>query len=176
MVRSTRDGSETERHGARPERGDDAPHPVDIHVGQRLRLRRSILGITQTQLAEAVAMSFQSIQKYERGENRISASRLYEFAQVLRIRVGYFYEGLPADPDGDPGFEIDEPIDLSKQELHDLVRTFAGIDSKRLRRRFLQLLREVVELTGADAPPKRALPLAEAPAHRPDEPSADAAD
>ncbi|WP_370652045.1 helix-turn-helix domain-containing protein [Phenylobacterium sp.] len=69
-------------------------HPVDLHVGMRLRLRRRDLKITQTELAEHLGISFQQVQKYERGMNRLSASRLYEIARVLRVGVDYFFEGL----------------------------------------------------------------------------------
>src|ERR671933_60590 len=73
-----------------------APHPVDVQVGHRLRLRRAALGLSQTTLAEQVGLTFQAIQKYERGENRTSASRLYQFARILSVPVAYFFEGLPA--------------------------------------------------------------------------------
>ncbi len=69
-------------------------HPVDLHVGMRLRLRRRELKVTQTELAEHLGISFQQVQKYERGMNRLSASRLYEIAGVLRVGVEYFFEGL----------------------------------------------------------------------------------
>lgn len=67
-------------------------HPVDLHVGMRLRLRRRELKITQTDLARQLGISFQQVQKYERGMNRLSASRLYEIAGLLRVGVGYFFE------------------------------------------------------------------------------------
>ena len=72
-----------------------APHPVDVHVGQRLRQRRVAVGLTQDRLAKSVGITFQQVQKYERGTNRIVASRLYELAKVLQVSVEYFFEGLP---------------------------------------------------------------------------------
>jgi transcriptional regulator with XRE-family HTH domain len=69
-------------------------HPVDLHVGMRLRLRRREMKVTQTDLAEHLGISFQQVQKYERGMNRLSASRLYEIAGILRVSVEYFFEGL----------------------------------------------------------------------------------
>ncbi len=69
-------------------------HPVDLHVGMRLRLRRRELKVTQTELAGHLGISFQQVQKYERGMNRLSASRLYEIAGVLLVGVEYFFEGL----------------------------------------------------------------------------------
>lgn len=71
---------------------------VDFHVGRRLRRRRRLLGLTQSQLAESVGIRFQQIQKYEVGANRITASRLYELAMALRVPIGYFYQGLPGIP------------------------------------------------------------------------------
>lgn len=69
--------------------------PIDVHVGQRMRQRRQELGMTQTTLGDTVDVTFQQIQKYERGANRISASRLYAFAKALRVPVSYFFEGVP---------------------------------------------------------------------------------
>jgi transcriptional regulator with XRE-family HTH domain len=72
-------------------------HSIDMHIGTRMRQRRSLLGITQTSLGKAVGVTFQQIQKYERGTNRISASRLFELAAVLDVSVTYFFDGLPVD-------------------------------------------------------------------------------
>jgi transcriptional regulator with XRE-family HTH domain len=77
-------------------RAGDGPHPVDVHVGQRLRLRRVLLGLSQQRLGECLGVSFQQVQKYEKGTNRVAASRLHEFAQVMDVPVGFFFEGLPA--------------------------------------------------------------------------------
>ncbi|MBX3480125.1 MAG: helix-turn-helix transcriptional regulator [Caulobacter sp.] len=75
------------------DRADEA-HPVDIHVGRRIRARRKALGVTQEGLAEALALTFQQIQKYERGANRVSASKLFAIAEALETPVGWFFEGL----------------------------------------------------------------------------------
>lgn len=71
-----------------------APDPVDIHVGVKIKLRRSLLGISQERLANAINISFQQVQKYESGHNRVSASRLYAVARVLEVDLGFFFEGL----------------------------------------------------------------------------------
>ena len=77
-------------------RRGEGPHPIDIHVGARLRLRRTLLGLSQEKLGEAVGITFQQLQKYERGANRISASRLYHLALVLDVPVGFKSErGIP---------------------------------------------------------------------------------
>lgn len=77
-------------------RGGGRPHPVDLHVGKRLKQRRALLGLSQQTLGDHLGLSFQQVQKYENGANRISASRLYLLAQILNVPVGYFFEGLPA--------------------------------------------------------------------------------
>lgn len=73
------------------------PHPVDVHVGKRIRHRRLFAGITQHQLAEAVGIRFQQIQKYETAANRVSASRLWDVAEALDVEIGFFFEGLAKD-------------------------------------------------------------------------------
>jgi len=75
----------------------DQPHPVDVYVGSRVRQRRALLGITQVELAEATGMSYQQIQKYETGANRISASKLFQFSEILEVAPGYFFEEMPDD-------------------------------------------------------------------------------
>ena len=72
----------------------DMAHPVDLYVGARLRIRRKVLGLSQTQLADSVGITFQQLQKYERGTNRVSASKLYGMAVTLQISVAWFFEGL----------------------------------------------------------------------------------
>lgn len=70
------------------------PNPVDVHVGARIRLRRKLVGISQEQLAEALGLTFQQVQKYERGANRVSASKLWDIAHKLQVTIAYFFEGL----------------------------------------------------------------------------------
>ncbi len=74
---------------------ETAPNPVDVHVGLRIRLRRKELGVSQEKLAEAIGLTFQQVQKYERGSNRISASRLLEFSKVLDVSIPYFFDEMP---------------------------------------------------------------------------------
>ena len=80
-----------------------SPDEVDIHVGQRLRIRRSLLGMSQEKLAEAVGITFQQIQKYERGTNRVSAGRLFQFSRILDIPVTYFYDQFVASTPSSQG-------------------------------------------------------------------------
>ncbi len=76
-------------------RGSGKRHPVDVHVGSRVRQRRRLLGITQTDLGDAIGVTFQQVQKYERGVNRIGASRLYDLCRVLDVSIDYFFEDMP---------------------------------------------------------------------------------
>lgn len=85
------------------EHSEPQPAEIDAHVGRRVRSRRKTMGVSQSQLAEGLGLTFQQIQKYENGANRISASKLYQTAKLLKVPVGFFYEGLddPASPEGD---------------------------------------------------------------------------
>ena len=109
------------------------PHPVDVHVGKRVRHRRWLVGITQQQLAERVGIKFQQIQKYETGANRISASRLWDIATVLGAPVSYFFEGR-----GDAELEgAGLPGDLlADKEALELVRSYYAIPEAQRRRLF----------------------------------------
>jgi transcriptional regulator with XRE-family HTH domain len=83
---------------------DQEPHLVDIHVGARIRMRRKAMGLSQTQLADSVGITFQQLQKYERGANRVSASKLYGMAVTLQTSVSWFFDGMAAlEGAGDPG-------------------------------------------------------------------------
>ena len=107
-------------------------HPVDMHVGQRVRQRRWMVGMTQQQLAEMVGIRFQQIQKYETGENRLSASRLWDIAVALRVPIAFFYEGLNGQKSS--GASSAEPGILADKEALALVRAyFAMPDGKRRR-------------------------------------------
>lgn len=108
-------------------------HPVDVHVGQRVRQRRWMIGMTQQQLAERVGIKFQQIQKYETGTNRVSASRLWDIAAVLEVPVSFFFEGLAGQPvdTGDARGDV-----LTNKEALDLVRAYYTIPEAQRRRLF----------------------------------------
>jgi len=133
-----------------------AGHPVDVHVGMRVRQRRTLLGMSQEKLGEAVGLTFQQIQKYERGANRIGSSRLYEFSKVLDVPVSYFE--MPANvlvgrggrgrgrkgglgEEGTP-FE-DEKDPLAKRETLELVRAYYKIDEDKVRKRIFEMVKAV---------------------------------
>lgn len=73
------------------------PHPVDVYVGRKLRMRRTILGMSQSDLGDSIGISFQQVQKYERGSNRISASKLWDFSRALKVTPSYFFDGFPVE-------------------------------------------------------------------------------
>jgi transcriptional regulator with XRE-family HTH domain len=126
----------------------DGPHPIDVHVGARIRLQRTMRGLTQSGLAERVGISFQSVQKYERGENRVSASRLHEFAQALGVGEQYFFDGLT------PVGATTRAMALSANEGRELQRQLAAvlaIEDRRLRGLILQLLKVLTDLDGSSA-------------------------
>lgn len=111
-------------------------HPVDVHVGKRIRHRRWLVGMTQQQLAERVGIKFQQIQKYETGANRVSASRLWDIADALDVPVSFFFEGLDSDAAAkESGGDI--PADLmGDKEALDLIRSYYAIPENQRRRLF----------------------------------------
>ncbi|PIL18432.1 Cro/Cl family transcriptional regulator [Puniceibacterium antarcticum] len=111
-------------------------HPVDVHVGKRVRHRRWLVGMTQQQLAERVGIKFQQIQKYETGANRVSASRLWDIADALEVPVSFFFEGLSTEDSGTPVHD-GVPADLfGDKEALDLVRSYYAIPENQRRRLF----------------------------------------
>lgn len=110
-------------------------HPVDVHVGKRIRHRRWLIGKTQQQLAEQVGIKFQQIQKYETGANRVSASRLWDISDALEVPVSFFFEGL--DDEGKAAGKSSVPDDLmGDKEALDLVRSYYAIPENQRRRLF----------------------------------------
>jgi transcriptional regulator with XRE-family HTH domain len=111
-------------------------HPVDVHVGKRIRQRRWLVGMTQQQLAEKVGIKFQQIQKYETGANRVSASRLWDIADALETNVTFFFDGIEGNAQ-EPAIEDAVPADiLSDKEALDLVRSYYAIPENQRRRLF----------------------------------------
>jgi len=123
-----------------------SPGPVDKHVGSRVRMRRLLVGMSQERLAEALGLTFQQVQKYEKGTNRIGASRLQQISQVLGVPVTFLFEGAPVDrmlPEG--GFaeapQADFSFDLlSTPEGIQLAKAFMSIDDPKVRRRVVDLV------------------------------------
>ena len=121
--------------------------PIDHHVGRRVRERRTALGLSQDRLAESMGLTFQQLQKYERGLNRISASRLYELSKSLDVPVSFFFEGLE-----NPVLTVAEETSSSystevipSRDVFDLARTFNKIRDPKVRRRILDLVKSLAE-------------------------------
>ncbi len=112
----------------------DGPHPIDVHVGSRVRLRRKLSGLSQTQLGERLGLTFQQIQKYERGVNHISASRLYQMSHILGVPVSFFFDDLDGEPD------TWSPDDIfPKRETIEFVRAYYRIGDPAVRERLFAM-------------------------------------
>jgi transcriptional regulator with XRE-family HTH domain len=127
---------------------DRTPNPIDIHVGKRIRDRRKDLRVSQEKLAEQLGLTFQQVQKYEKGANRVSASKLYEIARALQASVEYFFRGL-ADPSVAAGELADaQPVPgdmVPASEGRELASEFPKIRDPRIRRRVLELVKSLAE-------------------------------
>lgn len=131
----------------------DKPDPVDMYVGSRVRLRRTLLGMSQEKLGETVSLTFQQIQKYERGANRIGASRLYQLSQVLDVPVQFFYDGIENIASGVvpvSGFsESEKPTfgedtsHLTRRETLELVRAYYRISDTETRKRVFEMVKAI---------------------------------
>ncbi|MHA1598836.1 MAG: helix-turn-helix domain-containing protein [Alphaproteobacteria bacterium] len=136
------------------------PRLVDIHVGSRLRQRRTLLGISQEKLGDAVGLTFQQIQKYERGANRVGASRLYEFSLFLDIPISYFFEDMPdqtAKSRGrrppikglGEGKQVELESDpLARRETLELVRAYYKVTDPKVRKRVFELVKTLAKTNG----------------------------
>src|SRR5246500_4759652 len=129
-------------------RRGDKPNPIDIHVGSRVRLRRNMLGLSQEKLGEAIGLTFQQVQKYERGANRIGASRLHDLSRVLDVPVSFFFDDMdpvraPAIPSdfAEPEAEAFDSDPLRRRETVELVDAYYRIGDPGLRRHFFELAR-----------------------------------
>ena len=125
------------------------PDPIDVHVGSRLRARRTMLGVSQTKIGGDLGITFQQIQKYEKGTNRISAGRLQEAARLLGVPVAYFFEGAPGGslaPVGDADHTSSAiGAFLSTTEGIQLNKAFGRIEDVRLRRRLVDFVRAIAD-------------------------------
>ena len=128
------------------ERGSRRANPVDVHVGSRVRLRRMLLGMSQEKLGEHLGLTFQQVQKYEKGINRIGASRLFDLSQVLGVPVQFFYEELAVSGAAGAGFG-ERPAEnyavefLGSREGLELNKAFARITDSKVRRSIVDLVR-----------------------------------
>jgi transcriptional regulator with XRE-family HTH domain len=126
-------------------RGTGIPNPIDIHVGKRIRIRRMLLGMNQETLANALGLTFQQVQKYEHGANRVSASRLSTMAEIVGVPISYFFGDLPA-----PSTPISAEENLRREQMErpetiDLVRLYYAIPDPSVRQQILEMVKAVAQ-------------------------------
>jgi transcriptional regulator with XRE-family HTH domain len=122
------------------------PNDVDAHVGARLRQRRMLLGISQEQLAEMLGLTFQQVQKYERGTNRVSASRLFQLARSLDTPITWFFEDIESDrAAAKTASESEEADPMSRRETLELVRVYSRIDDRKVRKKLYEMAKALAE-------------------------------
>jgi transcriptional regulator with XRE-family HTH domain len=125
------------------------PDPVDVHVGSRVRMRRTLLGMSQEKLGKALGLTFQQVQKYERGANRIGSSRLFKLSRILDVPVGFFFDDM-AEGSGRRARGMSEsnpasydPEQLTKRETLELVRAYYRIRDPKIRKRTFELVKSI---------------------------------
>jgi len=132
------------------------PNPIDIHVGRRIRLRRTMLGMSQEKLGESLGITFQQIQKYEKGTNRVGASRLQNISSILNVPVSFFFEDAPGEHGGgmsglaeasSSNYVVDF---LSSSEGLQLNRAFVKISDPKVRRKVVELVKALAAEADAD--------------------------
>ena len=156
-----------DENAVRPER-ESRPSPIDIHVGSRIRMRRTLLGMSQERLGDALGLTFQQVQKYERGVNRVGASRLFDISRVLDVPISFFFDDMPEGMSETPvsgprgrvyGFaDQQEPFNagvddqLTKRETLELVRAYYRIPDAAMRKRMFDLMKSLAPAEAAFEP------------------------
>jgi transcriptional regulator with XRE-family HTH domain len=141
-----------------PERGDkeNRPSPIDVHVGSRIRLRRTLLGMSQERLGEALGLTFQQVQKYERGVNRVGASRLFDLSRVMDVPISFFFDDMPDALTGSQGTQGGRRVagfaeaqdgfgddTMNRRETLELVRAYYRITDPAVRKRVFELIKSM---------------------------------
>lgn len=143
---------------ASPPEKESRPSPIDVHVGGRIRLRRTLMGMSQERLGEALGLTFQQVQKYERGVNRVGASRLFDLSRVLDVSISFFFDDMPAPladlrgtyqttravggfAEAQEGFGADDS--LNRRETLELVRAYYRITDPAVRKRVFELIKSM---------------------------------
>lgn len=136
------------------------PNPIDVHVGHRIRQRRTLLGFSQEKLGEAIGLTFQQVQKYERGANRVSSSRLFDLSRILDVPISFFFEEMPGDIQrkspanlmnvSEPEAIEYEPDPMARRETLEFVRAYYKISNKPTRRRLADLVKTLGKAEDAE--------------------------
>lgn len=141
---------------------DEGPHPVDTHVGAKVKSRRLMLGLSQEELAKSIGLTFQQVQKYERGTNRISVSRLTEISRALKVPIDYFLEGCASVVLGTGGGvkktamrgvsdtpqAMLEPDPMTKRDVLELIRAYEHISTPHLKKQLLEMAKAMAKSGG----------------------------
>ncbi|HEV2335725.1 MAG TPA: helix-turn-helix domain-containing protein [Stellaceae bacterium] len=122
-------------------RGTGVPNPVDVHVGSRVRTRRLLIGMNQETLARALGLTFQQVQKYEGGANRISASRLSQIAGILDVPISYFFSDIEAAGATTSAHDLEVRERMQRPETIELIRSYYAIADRRVRQQFLEMVK-----------------------------------
>ncbi len=139
---------------------ESRPSPIDMHVGARIRLRRTLLGMSQERLGDALGLTFQQVQKYERGVNRVGASRLFDLSRILDVPISFFFDNMPEPLASANGSQAPRPVTgfaeaqegfggsstddtLSKRETLELVRAYYRITDPAVRKRVFDLMKSM---------------------------------
>ena len=156
------DGFKGDVRMARPEQApgvesrESRPSPIDVHVGSRIRLRRTLMGMSQERLGEALGLTFQQVQKYERGVNRVGASRLFDLSRVLDVPISFFFDDMPDSLAAHPGASSRNRVagfaesqdgfgddTLNRRETLELVRAYYRITDPAIRKRVFELIKSM---------------------------------
>ena len=148
------------RQSSRGRTPEGKPNRIDVHVGARIRLRRSLLGMSQEKLGEALGLTFQQVQKYERGANRVGASRLFDLSRILDVPVSFFFDDMSEETEASSpaaivagtapaASDIMDMDPMAKRETLELVRAYYRITDADTRKRFLDLVR-ALDNSGAE--------------------------
>ena len=141
LARQAGEGKAAAKYG----RGTGVPNPIDIHVGGRIRMRRLLLGMNQETLANALGLTFQQVQKYEGGANRVSASRLSAMAEILGVPISYFFGDLRSDDSELSSEDREWREHLQRPETIELIRMYYAIPDPKVRRQFLDMAKTLAE-------------------------------
>jgi transcriptional regulator with XRE-family HTH domain len=145
-ARSAKEAKPVAKYG----RGTGIPNPIDVHVGNRIRMRRLLLGMNQETLANALGLTFQQVQKYEGGANRVSASRLSAMAEILGVPISYFFGDLHADGDEVSAEDQAWREHLQRPETIEFIRLYYAIPDQRVRHQFLEMTKTLADLSAEE--------------------------